>query len=228
MDSSYVDEHEADIIGLYDDYFKYETIFCSAFDELFDMNKYKKATEEDIEYLRNCLQHEENIDDNEFINQLLFIFSNKLNVALIRKVSHSNDYFNNTINVFTVFSKLKELYEKMTQNGEGDKHNNVLAFLRFLLFEPIEFLRSEKQCIDTLGFHYTPNLLRDYKQLVKRDIHDGKTLCALSFICSNSGIVHELAKEENKELLMPKYIPDKDQYGNDYFDIIILRFYQTM
>ena len=227
MDSSYTDE-QADIIGLYDDYFKYETVFCSAFDELFDMNKYKKATEEDIEYLRNCLQHEVNIDDNVFIEQLLFIFSNKLNVELIRKLTHLTDYFTNNINVFTAFSKLKDLYEKITQNNEGDKYYNVVSFLRFLLFEPIEFLRSEKQYIDTLGFHYTPNLLKDYKQLVKRDIYNGKTPCILSFICSNSGTVHELVRKENKDLLMPKYIPDKDQYGNDYFDIIILQFYQTM
>ena len=221
--------HSVDVIGLYDDYFKDESLWCSAFDDLFDMNKYSKATSEDVECLQNYLLHEENIEDTDFINQLLFIFSNKLNIDSIRRLAHVANYFSNNINVITAFNKLKDLYNKLTHEGEDEGgRQNVISFLRFLLFEPIEFLRSEKDYIDTIGFHYVPNLLRDCCQLVKRDIYNGKTPCVLSFICSNSAPIHELMKSDYKEVLIPRYIPDKDTYDNDYFDIIISQFYQAM
>lgn len=218
-----------DIIGLYDDYFKDKPLFCEAFDELFNINKYKKPTNEDIEYLRKCLTDEENIDDNKFIDQLLYIFTNKLNVEDIRRLSHNSDYFTNNINVLTAFDKLKNLYNKIIiGDNVNNEHNNIIDYLKFLLFEPIEFLRNEKQYLELMNFHYTHNLLKSFISLTKPDIYDGKTPCILSFVCSNSAIIHELFNNENSCLLIPNYIPDINQIGNDYFEIIISEFYSTM
>ena len=103
--------NENEIIGLYDDFFKDETYFCSAFDKLFNLNKYKQATNDDIKSLQQYLTKEELIEDDKFVNQLLFIFCNGFNVEIIRMLSHSTKYFDNDINIFVAFNKLKDLYE---------------------------------------------------------------------------------------------------------------------
>ena len=213
-------------IGLYDDYFKNETLFCSAFDELFNINKFDAPTKDDVDYFRQCLTQEENIDDEQFIEEILFIFINKLNVEEIRQLSHLTSYFTNDINVVIAFDKLKDLHDKLVR--QNDNHYNIIDFLNFLLFEPIEFLRHEKTYLESLGFYYSVDLLKSFMLITKTEICNGKTPCVLSYICANSTMIHELMTDKYNDIEIPRYIPDKDQYGNDYFDIIITKFYENI
>ena len=228
MEMSLVNDCDNEMIGLYDDYFKDETIFCEAFDKLFNENKYKRATENDIGLFKQYLQNELFIDDNEFVNQLLFTFSNKLNVETIRRLSHAAvPFYNNTINIMTAFTKLKELYDKLVAKHR-DEDKNIIAFLMFLLFEPIEHLRTEHQHIHDLCFHPTVGLLNDMEPLTKRDIYNGRSPCVLSYICSNSCMIHELFNNNHKHILLPKYIPDVDQFNNDYFENMFAKIYESI
>lgn len=225
--------NENEIIGLYDDFFKDETYFCSAFDKLFNLNKYKQATNDDIKSLQQYLTKEELIEDDKFVNQLLFIFCNGFNVEIIRMLSHSTKYFDNDINIFVAFNKLKDLYEKLISKQHDDKestqHNNdnIISFLKFMLFEPIEFLRSEKKELESLGFYHNEDLLESFKRFAKIEIHNGKTPCVLSFICPNSSVIHELFTNKYKDVIIPQYIPDIDVNGDDYFNNVITFIYQN-
>lgn len=214
--------------------------FCEMFDELFSMDKYQPCTFAEKTLLKKLLKEEEGIDDDGFIKDLLFVFTNGLSVQDVRRIAHNSDFFSNSLNIITAFQKLKDVYTKIQPviisghcpwNDDQSiivQLHHISHFLHFVLFEPIEFLRDCLSDIHDCWFFPTKRLIKDFIKISSHKLHDGKTPCILSFICSNTTVVHELFSKRFAMVIPDKYIPDMDADGNDYFDNLVTRIEQRM
>lgn len=187
--------------------------FQEAFDEVYNFLPIWSPSSQEIEEFNKIVDEELGIEDVEFNTIIKSLFTAEISIDAIRKISH-NHGFKTSIDTTIAFNKLKKLYDRI-------ENKNIINFIFFLIFEPMEYIKEIVKGIKDNNFRELKNTLKDFIQCGDFTIKQGKSPMVIDMFCNSDDIIHKLFTDEYYEIPFDKMIPTKDTIGKDYFENMI-------